>query len=336
MISGIKTSFTKLGHYQNINNSFCSRKVLLSGQRKHEITMSKNEIVCDLKTVPEVHHFPQTEIPEFHKQYGLWIFRCATGTTVPDCYDRCRQRYFDFFSISHMYSGKGRLWLGNNRTVDIEQGDCVIITPGTLNRYGSIDGFRYSEDVVNFTGPVADMLMNSGIISNGVFSLGHSRRLLAIQEYAADPAIDSQLRANIELQKLLTELYLKKNSLKKPEYPLLETLLEELRENPEKWWTVREMAEYCNLCVDQLRRVFFQRTGVTPKAYVEKLKISRAAEYLSMTNSSIAETAARFGYQDQYHFSRRFKIIMGGSPREYRKNIATIYHRQPTDSFEQQ
>ena len=298
--------------------------------------MNKNNINGNGKTVPQVHYLPQTGMQEFHKQYGLWIFRCATGTTPADYYYHCRLRYFEFFSISHMYDGKGRLWLENNRSTDIDPGDCVIITPGTLNRYGSVDGCCYSEDVVNFTGPVADMLMNSGVLTNGVFSLGHSRRLLTIQEYAADPAVDSQLRANMELQKLLTELYLKKNGLRNPGHPRLEELLDELRENPEKWWSVQEMAEYCNLCRDQLRRVFVRRTGVKPKVYVEKLKINRAAEYLANTDSSIAETAARFGYQDQYHFSRRFKVIMGVSPREYRKKMAEFYHRPSMDALEKE
>ena len=74
--------------------------------------------------------------------------------------------------------------------------------------------------------------------------------------------------------------------------------------------------------------------GVKPKVYVERLKINRAAEYLSSTDSSIAETALRFGYQDQYHFSRRFKVIMGVSPREYRKHVAGFYHRKTVDDFE--
>ena len=48
---------------------------------------------------PQVHYLPQTGMQEFHKQYGLWIFRCATGTTPADYYYHCRLRYFEFFSI---------------------------------------------------------------------------------------------------------------------------------------------------------------------------------------------------------------------------------------------
>lgn len=141
---------------------------------------------------------------------------------------------------------------------------------------------------------------------------------MPILEQAGDPALSSQIQANMELQKLLVEIYLEKNSTRRSEYPLLDELLDEIREHPEKWWSVRDMAEMCNLSIDQLRRVFFQRTGVKPKIYVDRLKLNRAAEYLVSSNHPVSEVADRFGYRDQYHFSRRFKAVMGVSPQSYR------------------
>ena len=84
------------------------------------------------------------------------------------------------------------------------------------------------------------------------------------------------------------------------------------------------MAEMCNLSIDQLRRVFFLRTGVKPKIYVDRLKLNRAAEYLVSSNHPVSEVAERFGYRDQYHFSRRFKAVMGVSPQRYRNSFALI------------
>ena len=84
------------------------------------------------------------------------------------------------------------------------------------------------------------------------------------------------------------------------------------------------MAEMCNLSIDQLRRVFFQRTGVKPKIYVDRLKLNRAAEYLVSSKQPISEVAERFGYRDQYHFSRRFKAVMGVSPQRYRNSFSLL------------
>jgi len=285
--------------------------------------MDKNSMSNDKKTDPQVHRLPAGGLREIHKQYGLWIFRGGNGTSVPDSYMKLPQkRYFEFYSISHMYQGEGRLWLEDGREYAVHPGDCVIMTPGTLNWYGGIGGERYCEDFLNFCGPVADMLVRAGVISCGVFPFGHIRRLPVILEHASDPAVSSQIRANIELQKLLVEIYLQRDSRAQTGYPLLDDLLKEIRENPERWWSVQEMAELCNLSVDQLRRVFFQRTGINPKTYVDRLKINHAAEFLINFDMPVAQVAEHFGYQDPYHFARRFKAILGISPGQYRNSVA--------------
>ena len=293
--------------------------------------MDKNGMMNDKKTNAAVHELPTTGMREIHRQYGLWIIRgSVSGKTQPDSFDRCPERYFQFYSISHMYDGGGRFWLEEGDvTAEIQPGDCVIVTPRAVHRYGGARGKSYYEDSLNFCGPVADMLLRSGVISNGVFHLGKVRRLISIRDLANDPADSSQIQANIELQKLLVEIYLEKSSSRRAEYPLLDELLNEIREHPEKWWTVREMAEMCNLSIDQLRRVFILRTGVKPKIYVDRLKLNRAAEYLVSSTHPVSEVAERFGYRDQYHFSRRFKAVMGVPPQQYRMSFAVINEGKP-------
>ena len=192
-------------------------------------------------------------------------------------------------------------------------------SPGTVNRYGGCNDNYFFEDSVNFCGPVADMFMRSGIISNGLFPGGQIRKLRLVIDYFSDPAVDSQIRANIELQKFLIDLYFNKANRKKSSYPLMDELLLVIKENPRRWWRVEDMAEMCNLSIDQMRRIFFERTGLTPKMYVDKIKLTAAAELLLEKNCTVSEAASRFGYKDPFHFSRRFKEIMGLSPSQYRK-----------------
>ena len=56
-----------------------------------------------------------------------------------------------------------------------------------------------------------------------------------------------------------------------------------------------------------------------PKAYIEKWKLKLAAGKLLTSNDSLASIAQSLGYQDQFHFSRRFKLRIGVSPGQYRK-----------------
>lgn len=279
--------------------------------------MDKNRMDNDKKTNCDVHIFPNDPEPGFNRKYGLWLFRSWSGCTSIDSYRKCGLRYFQFYCISHMYRGHGKLWLEDGEQ-EVRAGECIVITPGTRNRYGGF-GDVYDEDSINFVGPVADMMMRAGIISNGVFPMGRVRHLLPIMELMRDPAFGSQLQANIELQKLLAEICLAKQASRQTGYPLLEELLIRIKENPRKWWTVADMAEMCDLSIDQMRRIFYQRTGVNPKIYVDRLKLNQAAAMLVDSDQSISAIAKYFGYMDQYHFSRRFKAVMGMSPIRYRE-----------------
>lgn len=200
----------------------------------------------------------------------------------------------------------------------MEPGQCVIVSPNHIHHYGAMDGI-YVEDTVCFAGPVADHLFKCGVIANGVFNLGKARRLIPIVEMAIDPAVDSQIDANLALQNLLVDIYRQnRNNVPEEKHSYLKKLMDEIKNTPDKWWTVSEMAEFCNLSEPQFRRVFRGYAGMSPKNYVDRLKIQQAAERVASSDESIAVIAERFGYLDPFHFSRRFKQIQGLSPSEYR------------------
>lgn len=266
-----------------------------------------------------VHPRPSGDsMPQFNRNYGLWIFFAGTNQCHSDFNSR-QNRYFEFYALSHMFDGKGFLTIKNGVSQEINPGDCVIIQPGTIHCYGNLPDENYCEDTVNFFGPAADMLMRSGILVNGLYHIGTLRRLLPIIEYAKNPSTESQLRANIELQHLLVNMYLERQA-SNPQYPLFDRLLNEVKSHLSYRWTVEEMAECCNLSVDQFRRVFQRFTGKTPKQYVDHLKLRRAEELLLTTDMKIPDIAHTLGYPDVFHFSRRFKEHIGVPPGARRKN----------------
>jgi AraC-like DNA-binding protein len=276
-------------------------------------------MIEDLKKY-QVHRMPKG-IQQVHKNYGLWIHSSGGSSTNPDSYYECPDRYFEFYSISHMYTGRGKIWLPPDRESELHPGHCVIICPNTINRYGGAFGERYIEDSMRFSGPVADMLRTTGILRDGAFDIGKGRRLLPIIELAQDPAMDSQINANIALQKLLVDIY---NETKKltTGVSVVDKLIETLKEQIDRWWTVDEMAEFCDLSDDQFRRVFQKHTGVLPKIYLDRLKLQKASELLLASDMKVWDIAAKLGYVDPYHFSRRFKKIIGFSPKAFRKEFS--------------
>ena len=55
--------------------------------------------------------------------------------------------------------------------------------------------------------------------------------------------------------------------------------------------------------------------GVSPLAYINSLKITRAKELLLSGMYTVTEVAFMSGYSDISHFSREFKKSTGVSPR---------------------
>ena len=63
---------------------------------------------------------------------------------------------------------------------------------------------------------------------------------------------------------------------------------------------------------------FKEVTGHTPFAYLNRVRVIKAAELLITTGDKITEIAARCGFDNVSYFNRVFRRQMGTSPREYR------------------
>lgn len=281
-----------------------------------------------------LHHL-SVKMPPLPEKYGLWTINVTLQVSSPiNGFDRCRLRRFDFYSLSHLVDGRGKLEL-DGQTHEVLPGEVIIMTPDTPNRYGGAGGKPYIEDSVRFYGPLADTLRDCGIIRPGKFAGGDERFLQKLNFIMQDPSPDAQIRANIELQKILFELYWQ-NKLARPGDDPLQSILRQIKDRPGYWWTVEELAGRCGLSSDQLRRHFLRQTGMLPKQYIEEFKLRSAAEMLLSGNDHVGGVARHLGYVDAYHFSRRFKLLFGISPENYRRKFGLTPHNnentQPTGS----
>ena len=261
----------------------------------------------------------------FHLQYGLrimWIHKHG-GDEYSNFQSRkwLKPRYFsNYYNVSHLIDGHGWLYMEKRGKTDLRSGDGIIMFPGILHDYNGYD--RYCEDCLAFSGPLADHLAACGIIRPGVLHIGRIRRLLPIIELAADPGAESQIKANLQLQNLLTELYFEnQDDGRKVRHSSFADLLKVVSEHPDKWWTVADLAELAGMSVNHFIREFRSYSGSTPKSYIDTMKINMAAEELRNTEAGVETIARRYGYRDVYHFSRRFKKIVGVSPAHYRKSF---------------
>ena len=273
--------------------------------------------------------------PDIHNldlRYGLAILAGnRRQVTSPMPYPDPRPlRYFEFYSISHLLEGEGLYLDAEGKEQFISKGQVVIITPGTVHLYG---GYKteFVESFLLFTGPVADYMRDAGIISTTIWDMGKVPRLNRAIDLALDPSSASQIQANITLQQVLMDLYHANSRIESEKQHLrLIQLLSEIRYTTDRWWTVSEMARYCDVSESYFRNIFRQYTGQSPKQYIDESKMRRAAELLCSSNLSIHKIAERFAYSDPYHFSKRFKQLTGFSPKHYRASFSL--HRNYSDA----
>jgi len=88
--------------------------------------------------------------------------------------------------------------------------------------------------------------------------------------------------------------------------------------------TVNDVSDALGICGYHYIRLFKQVTGVTPMNYFLKLKTTKAAELLKVTNLPIAEISEKLHFSSDAHFSRTFKRHMFYTPSIYRRQASLV------------
>lgn len=83
--------------------------------------------------------------------------------------------------------------------------------------------------------------------------------------------------------------------------------------------SVSKLASMCNLGECMFRRCFKAETGLSPLKYRNKLRIEKAYELLANESYSLADIMEITGFYDASYFNKTFKLYMGKSPSECRR-----------------
>jgi transcriptional regulator GlxA family with amidase domain len=94
-----------------------------------------------------------------------------------------------------------------------------------------------------------------------------------------------------------------------------------LRENFSLVNPVEEVVKRSRLAERTFKRRFANATGLTPIAYVQRLRVEDAKRRLERTEASVDEVSWRVGYEDAAFFRRLFRRITGLAPGVYRRRF---------------
>ena len=80
-----------------------------------------------------------------------------------------------------------------------------------------------------------------------------------------------------------------------------------------------DIAKHVGMSAFYLDRLFKQHTSVTPRSYLEKIRVDKAAHLIQTTSLSNLEICYEVGFQSPSHFYQAFRKGKMCSPGEYRK-----------------
>ena len=95
--------------------------------------------------------------------------------------------------------------------------------------------------------------------------------------------------------------------------------LARMHARPQHCWTVASLAREAAMSRAAFARRFHELVGEGPLGYLTTWRMRLAAQLLRSTELSVAEVAARVGYESEFSFSRAFRRAWDEPPSQYRK-----------------
>ncbi|HEX7116331.1 MAG TPA: helix-turn-helix domain-containing protein [Steroidobacter sp.] len=120
------------------------------------------------------------------------------------------------------------------------------------------------------------------------------------------------------LRKLMERGQMKTGMLAGLAHPQLRRALVAMHEQPEKDWSLEELASVAGMSRSVFARSFRETIDDTPASYLQRWRIGLAQKVL-LQERSLKLIAQDAGYGSEAALSRAFKMHVGQSPREWRK-----------------
>lgn len=99
---------------------------------------------------------------------------------------------------------------------------------------------------------------------------------------------------------------------------VVEAAIHFMRENIERHVALKDVLNYVGYSQSHFSTLFRQRTGKSPGAYINQLKMDYACHLLQVTDLKVNQICFKVGIEDPYYFSRLFTKTIGLSPTDYR------------------
>lgn len=240
-------------------------------------------------------------------------------------------RVFGSYALVYLVEGRGRYRDARGVNARVKSGDTILVFPELPHRYGPGRGEEWEEIYLCFAGPLFETWRREGIVDPRR-PLHHAEpvdewlgRLRAIAEFPRPATMAEHLDQLGQLTSVLSGLVAPPPlpSGGEPEWiQQARGLLSSNLDGEVNWAAV---AEQVGMTYESFRKLFAAQTGVPPAKYRAQCRIDAAKVLLEREELTQAAIARSLGFHDEFHFSKRFKEMVGVAPREWRKRGETDF-----------
>lgn len=221
------------------------------------------------------------------------------------------------YAVVYLLDGEGSFRSAQNARRKLIPGDLLVVFPEIPHWYGPAKGSLWDEFYIVFSGPLFDLWRTSGLLDPAK-PVRHLepldfwlRRLQEVVIGETDP-----LQQVCSLQHFLAEALEASDNSREPQwlakaYSLLQT------DN----MTVQRVALELGMSYETFRKRFTEAAEVSPGHYQTTKLIDRACALMVAGDITNKEIAERLSFSDEFHFSRRFRQIIGLTTTQFRHKL---------------
>ena len=215
-------------------------------------------------------------------------------------------------------AGAGRIYLGRDAVHEVGAGTLLLIAWAPLERYhchGKRWDFRWFEfDVM---GPLDVPLGEVLDVPVGTDEAGRFRDLqrgLRVQDAA------QRRWACAEFQALLYRWVAHGTvPVGHPQaYAEIQRVIADMQNHLDGSLSISQMAAMAGMSESNFRRRFHQVTGISPKRFHVRLRLTWADHMLRSARMTVSEVAYKLGFSSPFHFSRAFRDFYGHPPSQHK------------------
>lgn len=258
------------------------------------------------------------------RMYIIDLMRLSSCILLPRTFRVARTHAHATYEAHYVIGGRASFEIHGD-AVPVRPGDFFYTCPGTPHRMDVPEGSFFLQYVAFLElHPDTDAALAGDL--EELLGEGKVRRVgdrfhalfaqLSQQSLSIDPR--EQRAASARMAAFLYDVTIDTKSASRG-HPAIERALEFMRTHLDVAYGLDDLVAGLDLDRSYFIRLFKKSIGVPPMKYAMNLKMSAAADLLRTTSDPLHVVASRVGFDDEYHFAKRFKQWSGTAPGVYRK-----------------